>query len=241
MSIEICNKRRVARHAMIAVLIAAALSLISVPSEATPLDKLSGQSITVGNLVFSNFSWPAFAGAGPSNIDVQGIVVIDPSTGKQQTGLRFVIIQSGVPKPFTLSPNGGPHEIAFVIDYSVTDTTGQLNTVAESITTAVTGQAGVAFGTNASPSQAVANGSLVDPTLTLMGYTNWFGMISANSSTSAPEFAIVFSDHPSLSAPLFPGTTTFYAQHVVNLAISNRKGVTGGTATLQEWSVLFSE
>jgi hypothetical protein len=160
------------------------------------------------------------------NIDVQGIVVIDPTTGKQQNGLRFV---------------GGPHEIAFVIDYSVTDTTGQLNTFSESVITSVTGQAGVAFSAEASPSQVVTNDSLADPTLTLMGYTNWFGTISASSSSSAPEYAEVFSDHPSFSAPLLPGTTTFYAQHVMNLAISNRKGVTGATATMQEWSLLFSE
>src|SRR5471030_2058915 len=125
MSIKICNTRGVARRGLIAVLIAAAFSLMSVPGEATPLDKLAGQSITVGNLVFSNFSWPAFISAGPSNIDVQGILVTDPVTGKQAAGLRFVIIQSGASKPFSLSPQGGPHEIVFNIDYSVTDTTGQ--------------------------------------------------------------------------------------------------------------------
>jgi hypothetical protein len=240
MSTEICSKRVAVRSTAMAVVIATALTLFAVQSQATPLDKLSGQSITVGNLVFSNFSWPAFIGAGASNIDVQGIIVIDPATGKQQSGLRFVIIQSGVPKPFSLSPNGGPHEIAFVIDYSVTDTTGQLNTMTKSIVTSVTGQAGVVFSTGASPSQVVADESLVDPTFTLMWYSNWFGVLTTNSSTSAPNFAEVSSDHPQFSAPLFPSSTV-YVQHNVNLAISNRKGVTGGTATLQEWDVLFSE
>src|SRR5512140_3167709 len=87
MSSESGNARGVARRGVIAVLIAAAFSLVSVAGEATPLDKLSGQSITVGNLVFSNFAWPSFSGASPSNIDVQGIVVTDPVTGQQQAGL----------------------------------------------------------------------------------------------------------------------------------------------------------
>jgi hypothetical protein len=241
MSIESCSKRRTARQGMIAVLIAAVFTLISVPSEATPLDKLSGQSITVGNLIFSNFSSPNFVGAGPSNIDVQGVILIDPSTGLQQTGLRFVVIQSGVPKPFSVSPTGGPHEIVLNVDYSVTDTTGQLRTAAESIVSTVTGQAGVFFSTGASPSQAVADGSLVDPTLTLMFYENWFGTLSANSTSGAPNYAVVDSDHPSFSAPLFPGVTTFYVHHQVQLATSNRKGITGGTVTLQGWDSLFSE
>ena len=240
---EFCTTRGVARRRGIAVLIAAAFSLLSVPGEATPLDKLSGQSITVGNLVFSNFSWPFFTGASPSNIDVQGIVVIDPATGKQQTGLRFVVMQSGASKPFSLSPQGGPHEIGFSVDYSVTDTTGQLTTMAHSINTTVTGQAGAFFTTNGSNSLSVTSGSLAEPTLTMMAYCHWFGSICnlPLSSPSPTSFAIVTSGNQSLSAPLFPGITTYYVQHQVDLQISNRKGVPGGTVTLQGWDALFSE
>ena len=61
-------------------------------AQATPLDKLSGQSLAVGNLVFSNFSWPSFIGLGASNVDVQGLLVTDPGTGKKTAGLRFVMI-----------------------------------------------------------------------------------------------------------------------------------------------------
>ena len=230
------------RRGVTAVLIAAAFGLMSVPSEATPLDKLAGQSITVGNLVFSNFSWPAFISAGPSNIDVQGILVTDPVTGKQQAGLRFVIIQSGAPKPFSLSPQGGPHEIAFNVDYSVTDTTGQLTTIAHSINATVAGQAGVFFNTNASDSLAVTSGSLADPTLTMMNSCNWFGSIcSGSASASATSYVIVAGGDLSVSAPLYPGFATYYVQHHVDLQISNRKGVTGGTVTLQGWDALFNE
>ena len=239
----VCTTRGVARRGVIAVLIAAAFSLLSVRGEATPLDKLSGQSITVGNLVFSNFSWPSFIGAGPSNIDVQAVVVIDPATGSQQAGLRFVVMQSGAPKPFSLSPLGGPHEIAFSIDYSVTDTAGQLRTMAQSINTAVSGQAGDFFTTNASNSSGVTSGSLTDPTLVIMAQCNWFGSVCNQplSSPSPTSFAIVSSGNQSMSAPLFPGLVTYYVQHQVDLQISNRKGVSGGTVTLQGWDALFSE
>ncbi len=242
MSMEIGNTRGVARRGVIAVLIAAAVSLVSVPAGATPLDKLSGQSITVGNLVFSNFSWPFFSGAGPSNIDVQGIVVTDPATGQQQAGLRFVVIQGGVPKPFSLSPKGGPHEIVFEIDYSVTDITGQLATTAHTINATVEGQAGVLAATNASNSLAVTAGSLADPTLTMMVSCNWFGIVcSGSSSASSTSFAIVASGDLSQTAPLYPGISTYYVQHQIQLQISNRKGVPGGTATLQGWDALFRE
>src|SRR5665213_1430699 len=131
------------RRGAIAALMAGAIGLSAVPGEATPLDRLAGRSITAGNLVFSNFSWPSFVGASPSNIDVQGIVVTDPATGAQQAGLRFVVIQSGVAKPFSLSPQGGPHEIVLNVIYSVTDLSGQLATIAHSINATVAGQAGV--------------------------------------------------------------------------------------------------
>jgi hypothetical protein len=242
MSIEIGNTRGVARRGVIAVLIAAAVSLVSVPGEATPLDKLSGQSITVGNLVFSNFSWPSFIGAGPSNIDVQGIVVTDPVTGQQQAGLRFTVIQGGVPKPFTLSPQGGPHEMVLNVDYSVTDLSGQLATIAHSINATVAGQAGVFVATNASSSLGVTEGSLADPTLTIMDSCNWFGVMCSGSSSASPtSFAVVASGDLSQSAPLFLGIATYYVQHQVQLQISNRKGVPGGTVTLQGWDALFRE
>jgi hypothetical protein len=242
MSMEIGNTRSVARRGVIAVRIAAAVSLVSVPAEATPLDKLSGQSITVGNLVFSNFSWPSFSGAGPSNIDVQGVVVTDPATGQQQAGLRFVVIQSGAQKPFSLSPQGGPHEIVFTIDYSVTNISSQLTTIAHSINATVSGQAGVFFVTNASDALNVTAGSLADPALTMLASCNWFGIVCSGSSSASPtSFAVVASGDLSQSAPLFPGITTYYVQHQVQLQISNRKGVPGGTVTLQGWDALFSE
>jgi hypothetical protein len=242
MSMEIGNTRSVARRGVIAVLIAAAVSLVSVPGEATPLDKLSGQTITVGNLAFSNFSWPSFVGASPSNIDVQGIVVTDPVTGQQQAGLRFTVIQGGVPKPFTLSPQGGPHEMVLNVDYSVTDLSGQLATIAHSINATVAGQAGVFVDTNASSSLGVTEGSLADPTLTIMDSCNWFGVMCSGSSSASPtSFAVVASGDLSQSAPLFPGIATYYVQHQVQLQISNRKGVPGGTVTLQGWDALFRE
>jgi hypothetical protein len=242
MFMEIDNTRSIARRGVIAVLIAAAVSLVSVPSEATPLDKLSGQTITVGNVAFSNFSWPSFVGAGPSNIDVQGIMVTDPATGQQQAGLRFTVIQGGVPKPFSMSPQGGPHEIVLNVIYSVTDLSGQLATIAHSINATVAGQAGVFVDTNASGSLAVTEGSLADPTLTMMVSCNWFGVVCSGSSSASPtSFAVVAGGDLSQSAPLFPGIATYYAQHQVQLAISNRKGVPGGTLTLQGWDALFRE
>jgi len=238
---EFCTARA-ARRMATALLTTAVLSLVSIPSEATPLDKLAGQSITVGNLVFSNFSWPSFVSASPSNIDVQGIVVTDPVTGAQQAGLRFVVIQSGVAKPFSLSPQGGPHEIVLNVIYSVTDLSGQLATIAHSINATVAGQAGVFVDTNGSSSLAVTEGSLADPTLTMMVSCNWFGVVcSGSSSASQTSFAVVASDDLSQSAPLFPGIATYYVQHQVQLAISNRKGVPGGTVTLQGWDALFRE
>ena len=67
---------KIAKSKFFGVLASAALFCGAMSqAQATPLDKLSGQSITVGNLIFSNFSSPNFIGAGPSNIDVQGLVV----------------------------------------------------------------------------------------------------------------------------------------------------------------------
>ena len=113
-------------------------------AQATPLDKLIGKNLAVGNLIFSNIAAPSFVGAGPGAIDVQGIIVIDPVTGKQQTGLRFVA-------PFSQSAKAGPHEIVLNVQYSVTDTTGQLNTIAQSINASAVGQAAVYFFTQAIP------------------------------------------------------------------------------------------
>jgi hypothetical protein len=220
--------------ASIAVLLCGAISY----AQATTLDKLFGKSLTVGNFVFANFAAPSFTGAGPSNIDVQGVVLTDPDTGKQQTGLRFVI----VPGPFSLSPSGGPHEVGFLIDYSVTDAAGQLTAIATSINSTVAGQAGVHFDTTASPSASVAFGSLAEPTLTILGYCNWFGsMCVQSSSASSTSFAIVYTGNPSVVAPLFPAGSTYYVQHKIDLQISNRKGVPGGTTTLQQFETLFSE
>src|SRR5476651_1270979 len=123
-------------------------------AQATPLDKLfGGTSITAGNLVFSNFSAPFFISASPGNIDVQGIVVTDPETGKQQAGLRFVVL----PKPFSLGGKGGAHELAFTVEYSVTDTTGQLQSISASAISAAAGQAGYLFTTDASPNASIAH------------------------------------------------------------------------------------
>jgi len=236
------NARAIVRRAAATLLIAIAVALVPARTEATPLDKLAGQSITVGNLVFSNFSWPFFTGAGPSNIDVQAIVVTDPVTGLQQAGLRFVVIQSNVPSPFALSPQGGPHEIGFTIDYSVTDTSGQLAAMSQRVQDAVVGQAGVLFSTNGSGSLAVTEGSLADPTLTMLISCNWFGSTcSGSSSASSTSYAIVGSGGPTESAPLFPGFATYYVQHHADLQISNRKGVTAGTATLWGWDALFNQ
>jgi hypothetical protein len=219
-------------------------------AQATPLDKLSGQSIAVGNLIFSDFSWPVFNGAGPSNIDVQGIVVTDPATGAQQAGLRFVVIQSGVPKPFSLSAKGGPHEIAFWIDYSVTDTTGQLRTIAASASALAAGQAGYQFLTDSSPSFNIARNVGLDQTLTSLEICNWFGNVCPDGQGIIQnQFGVVdpippfpfFTGALAASAPLFPGAATYYVQHEMDLQIANKKGTVAGTVTMQEFSALFSE
>jgi len=112
----------IAKSKLFGVLAAAAVICGAMShAQATPLDKLIGKNLAVGNLIFSNIAAPSFVGAGPGAIDVQGIIVIDPVTGKQQTGLRFVA-------PFSQSAKAGPHEIVLNVQYSVTDTTGQLNT-----------------------------------------------------------------------------------------------------------------
>jgi hypothetical protein len=241
MSIEFCTARAVRRMA-IALLTTAVFSLVSTSSEATPLDKLAGQSMTVGNLVFSNFSWPSFVSASPSNIDVQAMVVTDPVTGAQQVGLRFVVIQAGVPKPFSLSPQGGPHEMVLNVEYSVTDISGQLAYTAQSINATVAGQAGFLVSTNASNAAGVTDGSLADPTLTMMNSCNWFGVpCSGVSGPTANAFTIIGSGDLALSAPLFPGVFTYFVRHQVQLQISNRKGVPGGSVTLQGWDALFRE
>ena len=209
---------RIAQSKFFGALAAAALFWGAAMSQAqaTPLDKLIGKSLAVGNLVFSNFAAPSFVGAGPSGIDVQGIVVIDPDTGKQQTGLRFVA-------PFSQSPNGGPHEIVLNVLYTVTDTAGQLNTIAQSMNATAVGQAAVYFFTQASP----LPGFIADAALTFM-----------DTCIAGGAFACV---NTPASAPLFAGNSTFYVEHQVQLLISNRKGVTGGTTTLQQFEVLYSE
>jgi hypothetical protein len=83
---------------------ALALLLGSTGADATTLDKLTGQSLTVGNLLFSNIQAPNVSGIGPSAIDVQGVVTVDPLTGAQRTGLRFAT-------SLAQSPSGGPHEL----------------------------------------------------------------------------------------------------------------------------------
>ena len=207
-------------------------------AQATPLDKLSGQSITVGNLIFSNFSWPYFNGLGPSNVDVQGLVVIDPATGKQTAGLRFVMIQSGVPAPFVMSPQGGPHEIDFQLVYSVTDTTGQLSTITTTTNATAVGNSGIFENTLA----ANVPGNFTNSTLTYMYYCNWFGALCANTSSPLPgDFVEVTSGNPTFSAPLYPGLSTYVVQHELQMQITNRKGTVGGTVTLQGFDTLFRE
>ncbi len=209
---------RIAQSKFFAVLAAAALFWAAAMSQAqaTTLDKLIGKSLTVGNLVFSNFAAPSFVGAGPSNIDVQGIVVTDPDTGKQQTGLRFVA-------PFSQSPNGGPHEIVLNVLYVVTDTSGQLNTIAQAMNATAVGQAAVYYFTQASP----APGFIADAALAFM-----------DTCIAGGAFACV---NTPASAALYAGNSTFYVEHQVQLLISNRKGVTGGATTLQEFDVLYGE
>lgn len=231
---------RIAQSNSFGVLAAAALFCGAAVSQAqaTTLDKLIGTSLTVGNLIFSDFSAPSFVGASPGNIDVQGVVVTDPDTGKQQTGLRFAIVPA-----LSLSPNGGANEIALWVDYSVTNTTGQTNIVAPSVIASVTDQAGVMFTTTSSPLQDVAQASLGDPTLTYAQYCNWFGALCVNQliSASPTGFAVAISGNQSVAAPLYPGTALFHVQHQVNLRISDRNGVPGGSATLQEFNAFFSE
>jgi hypothetical protein len=216
-------------------------------AQATPLDKLfGGTSITAGNLVFSNFSAPFFTGAGPSNIDVQGIVVTDPETGKQQAGIRFVVL----PKPFSLSGKGGTHELAFIIEYSVTDTTGQLQTISASTISAAAGQAGYLFTTDTSPNASIAHNVGVDSTRSSLEICSWFGsvcadagpiVIQAQAGGPAPIQFPFFTGALSASAPLFPGASTYYVAHEVDLQIANKKGTVAGTVTMQEFSALFSE
>jgi hypothetical protein len=210
---------RIAQSKCFGVLAAAALFWTAAMSQAqaTTLDKLIGTSLTVGNLVFSNFAAPSFVGAGPNNIDVQGIVVTDPDTGKQQTGLRFVA------PFFSESLNGGPHEIVLNVLYVVTATAGQLNTTAQTMKATATGQAAVYYFTQASP----APGFIPDTTLTFM-----------DTCIVGGAFACV---NTPASAALYAGNSTFYMEHQVQLLISKRKGATGGTTTLQGFDVLYGE
>jgi hypothetical protein len=225
---------RIAQSKFFGALAAAALFWGAAMSQAqaTPLDKLIGKSLAVGNLVFSNFAAPSFVGAGPSGIDVQGIVVIDPDTGKQQTGLRFVA-------PFSQSPNGGPHEIVLNVLYTLTDTAGQLNTIAQSMNATAVGQAAVYFFTQASP----LPGFVADPSLTVVDICIASApfVACANNPALGPQVVVANNTAGLVSAPLFAGTNTFYVEHQVQLLISNRKGVTGGTTTLQQFEVLYSE
>jgi hypothetical protein len=227
------------KRGLLALIATAGLSAAASSSaHSTTLDKLfGGKSIVVGNLVFSNFTAPTFSGAGPSNIDVQGVVLTDPATGVQRAGLQFSV----VPQPFLMSPSGGPHEITFWIDYSVSDTTGQLASLSQSASYAVMGQAGAFFWTTASPSLAVTDGSLSDPRLTVIELCNWFGSLCPTQSNVAQSGMFRFSeDGQSAAADLYPAAT-IYVQHEVDLQISNRKGIPGGTTTLQGFQVMFSE
>jgi hypothetical protein len=227
-----------AKGGLLALIAAAGLSIAAPAAQATTLDKLfGGKAIVLANLVFSNFTAPVFSGAGPSNIDVQGVVLTDPATGVQRVGLQFSV----VPQAFLMSPNGGPHEINFWIDYSVSDTTGQLANVSQSASYAVAGQAGAFFWTTASPSQAVTDGSLADPRLTVIELCNWFGSICPTQA-NVPQSGMfrLSEDAQSATADLYPAATMF-VQHEVDLQISNRKGVPGGTTTLQGFQVMFGE
>ncbi len=243
---------QIAQSKMTGVLVATALFCGAMAqAQATPLDKLfGGNGLMVGSLVFSDFAAPYFNGAGPSNIDVQGIVVTDPATGTQQAGLRFVVIQSGVPNPFSLSGKGGAHEIGFVIDYSVTDTTGQLKTMSASTNSTAAGQAGYLFTTGASPNASIAHNVGVDSTLSALDICNWFGnvcpdggpsVIQAQGGGPSPIQFPLFTGALSASVPLYPGASTYYVQHEMDLQIANKKGTVAGTVTMREFNALFSE
>jgi hypothetical protein len=183
-------------------------------AQATPLDKLIGKSLSVGNLVFSNFSAPSFVGVGPSAIDVQTVVATDPDTGLQSTGLRFVA-------PLSQSPSGGPHEIVLNVNFFVTDMAGLLDTIHHSTTGSASGQAVIYNFTIASP----APGSLT--------HTYLQGCIPA------AVCAQLGGPTPS-SLPLFADTHTLYVEQQVQLIIANRKGG-AGTTSLQQFEVLFTE
>ena len=229
---------RIAQSKLIGVLVATALFCAAMPqAQATPMDKLIGKSLAVGNLIFSNFAAPSFVGAGPSAIDVQGIVVTDPVTGKQQTGLRFVA-------PFLVSPKAGPHEIVLNVQYSVTDTAGQLNTIAQSMNATAAGNAAVYFTTQAIPAwDPFGFEFAAGPTLTVDIACITSGTFGGcgNNPALGPQVVVANNTTEPVSAPLFAGTTTFFVEHDVDLLISNRKGVPGGTTALQEFNVLYSE
>lgn len=199
--------------------VAAALAAVALaaPANATPLDKLIGKSLTVGNLMFSNFAAPSFVGAGPSAIDVQGVVLTDPITGAVQTGLRFVA-------PFAQTPKSGPHEIVLNVDYSVTDLTGRVRSTSQTINASTSGQGQVYFFTQASPNPGFA----ADGSLSVMSMC-----IPAAPAVGA------CSDAPA-SADVFAAGPTFHVENQVQLLISNRRGGTG-TTNLQEFEILFAE
>jgi hypothetical protein len=203
-------------------------------AQATPFDKLIGQSLTVGNLIFSGFQAQNYVGVGPSAVDVQAIFVTDPDTGKLQTGLRFVApISQGAKDANTIVIN---------VFYRVTDTTGQLKTIAQSINASETGQAFVYFFTDADSALVPNQLGSATPTLTLMA-TECVNGVPCASSAFAGGISSAVTTGLAVSAPLLTaaGSTDFYVSHQVQLIISNRKGVHTGTTTLQEFDVLYSE
>lgn len=183
---------------IVAAIVMLAGGILSV--HATPLDKLIGKSLTIGNFVFSNFSAPGYVGASPSQIDVQGETITDPTTGVQRTGLRFTA-------PFSQGNGGGPHEIILNVNYYVTDLGNSVHAIQHSFNGTANGSAAIYMFTTARPFPG-------SPTATYL--LACIGGSGCSSNAAASD--------------LFADTSNFYVEQQVQMVVSGHRGVAGTTS-----------
>lgn len=201
-------------------------------SYAETLDVLisQGQSVTVGNYVFSNFSIPSSApmfNVTPSNFDVQGVTSVDPSTGVVKAGLRFVMVRNGVPTPLKLSPNGRKDPIVALVDYTVTGPSTELRNITHTSYDEPVGRAGLSVGSAFGEFSQILN-----QTAPIVGYTNWWnGVLLGAPIDSAPMTLSPIENVP----------FTYNIRGYLHMEISSHKGVKAGTISVRGWDTLFSE
>jgi hypothetical protein len=216
---------------LFALLGAASICLAAMsPAHAETLDRLlAGQTLTVGNLVFSNFSVPPnqMFNASPQNFDVQGVIQVDPATGVTQSGLRIVIVQQGVPAPFVLAKGRGIDNLVVMIDYTVTGPAPQMHNITQVAYADVVGNAGVAINS--------VYGTLEEVILQFapnVGYTNWFGQPVIGSKVDSDLMT---------ATPAGDVAASYVIRSALNMDIRTNKGKKAGTSTAAGWDTLFSE